>query len=110
MENENNSDIHMDDIEIPARFPEESDLELPVMQLSDNVESLLTDEVTEVTKEAAEQDLFEEFAELEMSDSIVSDEILWQARTGLNSDTLCGAIETIIFMSDRPVSIQKLKH
>jgi segregation and condensation protein B len=34
---------------------------------------------------------------------------LWQARTGLNVDTLCGAIETIIFMSDRPVSIQKIK-
>lgn len=43
------------------------------------------------------------------SDSIVSDEVLWQARTGLNSDTLCGAIETIIFMSDKPVSIQKIK-
>jgi segregation and condensation protein B len=35
--------------------------------------------------------------------------MLWQARTGLNPDTLCGAIETIIFMSDRPISIQKIK-
>jgi segregation and condensation protein B len=35
--------------------------------------------------------------------------MLWQARTGLNVDTLCGAIETIIFMSDRPISIQKIK-
>jgi len=42
-------------------------------------------------------------------ESIVSDEILWQARTGLNPDSLCGAIETIIFMSDRPVAIQKIK-
>lgn len=42
--------------------------------------------------------------------SIVSDEILWQARTGLNAETLCGAIETIIFMSDKPVSIQKIKN
>jgi segregation and condensation protein B len=37
------------------------------------------------------------------------EDMLWQARTGLNPDTLCGAIETIIFMSDRPVSIQKIK-
>ena len=37
------------------------------------------------------------------------EDMLWQARTGLNPDTLCGAIETIIFMSDRPISIQKIK-
>ncbi len=37
------------------------------------------------------------------------EDMMWQARTGLNLDTLCGAIETIIFMSDRPVSIQKIK-
>ncbi|MBA2403768.1 MAG: SMC-Scp complex subunit ScpB [Bdellovibrionales bacterium] len=37
------------------------------------------------------------------------EDMLWMARTGLNDDTLCGAIETIIFMSDRPISIQKIK-
>lgn len=37
------------------------------------------------------------------------EDMLWQARTGLNVDTLSGAIETIIFMSDRPISIQKIK-
>jgi segregation and condensation protein B len=37
------------------------------------------------------------------------EDMLWQARTGLNPDTLCGAIETIIFMSDKPISIQKVK-
>lgn len=35
---------------------------------------------------------------------------LWQARTGLNHETLCGAIETIIFMSDKPISILKIKN
>lgn len=35
---------------------------------------------------------------------------LWQARTGLNHDTLCGAIETIIFMSDKPVNLLKIKN
>ena len=42
-------------------------------------------------------------------DSKEQEDMLWQARTGLNADTLCGAIETIIFMSDRPISIQKIK-
>lgn len=35
---------------------------------------------------------------------------LWQARTGLNYNTLCGAIETIIFMSDKPIDLQKIKN
>ena len=33
----------------------------------------------------------------------------WEDRTGLNEETLCGAIETIIFMSDKPISLQKIK-
>lgn len=35
---------------------------------------------------------------------------LWQARTGLNHETLCAAIETVIFMSERPVNLQKIKN
>ena len=84
-----NSELHMDDIELVERFPSEEDLEFPV-QFSAEAESEAESEVV---------------AETEM----ISDELLWQARTGLNSDTLCGAIETIIFMSDKPVSIQKIK-
>jgi segregation and condensation protein B len=42
-------------------------------------------------------------------DAKEQEDMLWQARTGLNPDTLCGAIETIIFMSDKPISIQKIK-
>jgi segregation and condensation protein B len=34
---------------------------------------------------------------------------MWKARTGLNDDTLCGAIETILFLNDKPLSIQALK-
>ncbi len=47
-----------------------------------------------------------EYPELEHS---IPEELLWQARTGLNPDSLCGAIETIIFMNDKPVSILKIK-
>lgn len=35
---------------------------------------------------------------------------LWQAKTGLNLETLCGAIETIIFMSDKPINLLKIKN
>ncbi len=39
----------------------------------------------------------------------IEDDQLWRERTGLNDDSLCGSIETIIFMSDRPVSLNKIK-
>lgn len=37
------------------------------------------------------------------------EDVLWQAKTELNYETVCGAIESIIFMSDRPVSLHKIK-
>jgi segregation and condensation protein B len=52
----------------------------------------------------------EDFAfEVSHFDEKEQEDMFWMARTGLNADTLCGAIETIIFMSDRPISIQKVK-
>jgi len=41
--------------------------------------------------------------------SDVSNDMGWMARTGLNFDGLCGAIEAIIFMCDRPISLIKIK-
>ncbi|MBT7668266.1 MAG: hypothetical protein HN623_01710, partial [Bdellovibrionales bacterium] len=38
------------------------------------------------------------------------EEKLWQARAGLNMETLCGAIETVIFMSERPIPLTKIKN
>ena len=74
-----NLDIHPDDIEMVEKFPSIEDLEFPTDLL------------------------------LAAEENIIPDELLWQARTGLTPDTLCGAIETIIFMGDKPVSIQKIK-
>jgi len=52
----------------------------------------------------------EEFSlDVNYFDEKEQEDMLWQARTGLNPDTLCGAIETIIFMSDKPISIIKIK-
>lgn len=53
----------------------------------------------------------EEFSlDLDFFNEKEQEDKLWQARTGLNFETLCGAIETIIFMNDRPVSLQKIKN
>jgi len=71
-----------------------------------NYEWDLSTEVEEVLAET----VTEEFSlELNHYDDKAQEDMLWQARTGLNPDTLCGSIETIIFMSDRPISIQKIK-
>src|SRR5690554_7912384 len=52
----------------------------------------------------------EEFSlDLDFFNEKEQEDKLWQARTGLNHDTLCGAIETIIFMSDRPINLMKIK-
>lgn len=52
----------------------------------------------------------EEFSlELDHFEQEKQEEKLWQARTGLNLDTLCGAIETVVFMNERPISLLKIK-
>ncbi len=68
------------------------------------IEQVAREEITVVESET------EDFSfDLNHFDEKAQEDMLWQARTGLNQDTLSGAIETIIFMSDRPISIQKLK-
>lgn len=47
--------------------------------------------------------------QLDCLDDSEQENMLWQAKTGLNDDTLCGAIETIVFMSDRPINLQRIK-
>lgn len=90
------SELHMDDIEMVEKFPTEEDLEFPT-------------ELSAAATAVNEEVIAEVMAEAQPETELISDELLWQARTGLTPDTLCGAIETIIFMSDKPVSIQKIK-
>jgi segregation and condensation protein B len=47
--------------------------------------------------------------ELDYMDDQQQEDKLWKARTGLDEDTICGAIETIVFMSDKPVALLKIK-
>lgn len=69
-----------------------------------SVEETAKEEISVVAPDVGEFVL-----DLNHYDEKEQEDMLWQARTGLNPDTLCGAIETIIFMSDRPISIQKIK-
>jgi segregation and condensation protein B len=69
------------------------------------VEAVAQEELSTVEEVATE-----DFSlDLNHFDEKEQEDMLWQARTGLNVDTLCGAIETIIFMSDKPIAIQKIK-
>ncbi len=53
----------------------------------------------------------EEFSlDLDFFNEKEQEDKMWQARTGLNYETLCGAIETIIFMNDKPVPLLKIKN
>jgi segregation and condensation protein B len=53
----------------------------------------------------------EEFSlDLDFFNEKEQEDKLWQARTGLDFDTLCGAIETIVFMSDKPINLLKIKN
>lgn len=67
----------------------------------------------EVVAESDEQEFYADMAEelqVELTIPSVDEELLWQAKTGLSVDTLSGAIETIIFMNDRPVPLAKIRN
>jgi segregation and condensation protein B len=75
-----------------------------------NYEWDLSTEETPVAVEEETVTATDDFSfEVSHFDEKEQEDMLWMARTGLNEDTLCGAVETIIFMSDRPIAIQKLK-
>lgn len=69
----------------------------------------------EVPMELAEEDSLEPLNEdnfaldLDYFDPELQEDKLWQARTGLNEESLKGAIETIIFISDKPVSLERVR-
>lgn len=72
-----------------------------------SVEDLDPVELETITEEEKEVEPFS--LDVSFFDEKSQEDMLWQARTGLNPETLCGAIETIIFMSDKPILIQKIK-
>ncbi len=103
--------------EILANIPEidsiEADLNLPVEGIATEMEidSLgLDEEITEEPAAKIELESGEGFGfQLDCFDEAEQEDLLWKARTGLDENTLCGAIETIVFMSDRPIKLQKIK-
>ena len=47
--------------------------------------------------------------ELDYLDEKKFEDMLWQARTGLDKESLCGAVESIIFMAEKPIAISRIK-
>ncbi len=131
MENVENHDTINDETTTPENHIEESaEIESESLDASQQQESNEGEEAEVALEASSEEDALEEWElhprlpseedllypgqeMLELEANFLDDEkqedSLWQARTGLNFDTLCGAIETIIFMSDRPVPINKIK-
>ncbi|MDD0852585.1 SMC-Scp complex subunit ScpB [Halobacteriovorax sp. GB3] len=105
-ENENlELEIEQDQENEEVSFPVESDLEFP------DVEALMAKVEDDFSDYSGESNNDEQFnLELNYLDDKKQEDKIWQARTGLNYDTLCGAIETVIFMSDKPVALAKIKN
>lgn len=95
--------------------------ELSKLEETLEIEEPSEDEILETASELSEEEIMfpndedleypEEAFRLELDhmDESEQEDKLWKARTGLNEETICGAIETIIFMSDKPVPLLKLK-
>ncbi len=94
-------ETHTSPEEITEASNEEQMIETSV--LSEEIESQVENDLEAIADNSFSLDL-------EFFNDDKQEEKLWQARTGLNADTLCGAIETIVFMSDRPISINKIKN
>ncbi len=134
MDEMNNTEIEMmESAQEAIMFPSTEDLEYPEVEMKAEAVVETTEDTSEVIikKErelkilcfddniAQEDVLYPEESELAYPEEFVleqdffhdeqQEDKLWQARTGLNPDTLCGAIETIIFMSDKPVALAKIK-
>ena len=87
------------------KLDQTNELETYLEAINEGPDQIIQDEIIQDEF----QDEVQEFTSEVFEELLISDDLLWPARTGLNEDTLCGAIETIIFMSDKPVSIQKIK-
>ena len=84
------------------------DLKMDLSQ-SETVESSQEVKV-EVAPESDNAEINEDFSlELISFDPEKQTEEEWQEKTGLTPDSLSAAIETMIFMNDRPVSLQHLR-
>ena len=63
-------------------------------------------------QEQTNLDLMDKVDQLTLDTSIIDEiekEESWKDRTGLDFDGLCGAVETIIFMNDKPVPLLRIK-
>lgn len=75
---------------------------------SETVESEeVTDSLVEAVSEAADNQEF--VMTLDYADAKEQEDLQWKEATGLDENSLSGAIETIIFLSDRPVTVNRIR-
>ena len=98
--------------EIPAEQPEAPVLDMAPMTSSEFEAVGQPQETQELppVPEAAPVENADFALKLDHYDPQKQEEESWKERTGLNEETLCGAIETIIFMNDKPVPLMKIRN
>lgn len=85
---------------------ESRDIEELDFERADN-HMISSDEISLESEDAVGEEIE---LETEFLTEELDEDVMWQIRTGLDMDTLSGAIETIIFMSDRPVPLAKIRN
>ena len=88
-----------------AAETQEKHLDSYEFQQDESVERAMEEAIVQADESGEDFDLDLDF--LDEKKQIEKEE--WKERTGLDDQTLAAAIETIIFMSDRPVAIGKIK-
>ncbi|MCK5882978.1 MAG: SMC-Scp complex subunit ScpB [Bacteriovoracaceae bacterium] len=91
-----------------AQFDDEDEapvIENTQLDLERAVDHMIDSE--DISLEASEGEPLELESEFMVEE--LDEDVMWQVRTGLDLETLSGAIETIIFMSDKPVSLAKMR-
>ncbi len=85
-------------IQVPPAYEE-----APLEQ-DDGVIKIEEENLKDASAESENFEMLVDYADLEEKEN---DE--WKERTGLDEESLCGAIETIVFLSDRPITITKIR-
>ncbi len=97
------SDIEDSEVVSEVELEENEELDM------ERTEDLMIDS-EEISLEASEAQGEDIELEADILVEELDEDVMWQVRTGLDMDTLSGAIETIIFMSDRPVPLAKIRN
>lgn len=72
-----------------------------------NNENVIVESMIDAAEAVSENEEFQ--MNLDYADEREAEDLNWKEATGLDEESLCGAIETIVFLSDRPVTVNKIR-